>query len=202
MDDSSVISYCIACHGRTHDLKLVLPSVIAAARVSSPIEIVVLDYNSPDDLEEYIKSITETEKNIKYFKYTGKDYYHMAHAKNLSILSATGEYVVTSCADISLHNDFFKIIRNIIKDPSVLWVRSNLKMAYPGVVAFKKEEFIKAGGFDERFEFYGPEDKDLIDRFKRRGLKRAKYPYTLLGHIITQKKDKFKNYRIKSSHRI
>jgi len=202
MNDLYLISYCITCHGRTYDLKQVLPSVIEAARISHPVEIVILDYNSPDDLKEYMNSIMISENNIKYVKYTGKDYYHMAHAKNLSILSANGEYVVTSCADIFLHIDFFKIIRNIIKDTSALWIHSGLIDAYPGVVAFKKEEFIKIGGFDERFEFYGPEDKDLIERFKRCGLRDGIYSCKLLREIRTSKKDKFKNYRIKSRKEI
>ena len=39
---------------RTYDLKKTLPLTIQAADASPPVEIVVLNYNSKDDLEDYI----------------------------------------------------------------------------------------------------------------------------------------------------
>ena len=49
------ISFCIPCMGRAHDLKKTMPHLIKAAIKSPPVEIVILDYNSKDDLEKYIK---------------------------------------------------------------------------------------------------------------------------------------------------
>jgi len=57
-------------------------------------------------------------------------------------------------------------------------------------------EFVEAGGFDERFEFYGKEDKDLILRLKRRGHKFGQMPSNLLTSILTPRKEKYKNYRL------
>lgn len=197
-----VISYCISCHNRTYDLKKVLPSVIKSANASPPVEIVILNYNSPDDLEEYIKSIDiplSKGNEIKHIKYTDRDYYHMAHAKNIAVLSAKGEYVVTSCADMALSSRFFRTVRNIIKETEAPWICASYIEVYPGILVFQKKEFVNAGGFDERFEFYGPEDKDLIKRFKRRKLRNEEYPYELLYMIRTSNKDKIKNYRLKIS---
>ena len=74
-----VISLCIPAHARTYDLKKTLPHLIAAVNASPPVEIVILDYNSPDDLEEYIGIIKETTQLtdgnvISYVKYSRRDY--------------------------------------------------------------------------------------------------------------------------------
>ena len=45
-----LISLCLPCHNRTHDLKRVMPYLLGAANFSPPVEIVVIDYNSQDDL--------------------------------------------------------------------------------------------------------------------------------------------------------
>ena len=201
---NGLISICIPCHKRTYDLKKVMPSLIAAANASPPVEIAILDYNSPDDLGEYIELVREfgrlSEKNkLTYTKYTGRDYYHMAHARNLSVLASAGEYVVISSADIFLDENYFNTVREMLSEGNYVWLSHNLR--FVGVVVCKREEFIDTGGFDERFEFYGKEDKDLVLRLERRGGKTARLPAGLLSLIPTPKEDKFKNYRLPLSRK-
>jgi hypothetical protein len=66
-----------------------------------------------------------------------------------------------------------------------------------GVIVCARDEFIAAGGYDERFEFYGPEDTDLDERLVRRGGKFGLLP-NLLREIPTPKAEKTANYRITS----
>ena len=106
--------------GRTHYFKKCLPSIIGAANESPPVEIVIINYNSKDDLEEYVKAVinakpfkrkgifTRKQSFITYRKYTGRDYYHLAHAWNLAIKTAKGKYVNTSGCDVIYGKDFFK----------------------------------------------------------------------------------------------
>jgi len=198
-----LISICIPCHNRTYDLKKVMPSLIAAANASPPVEIVILDYNSPDDLQEYIEEARkirlEKGNKLTCVKYSGVDYYRMAHARNLSVLLSSGEYIVISCADIILSENYFEAVREMLSEGDYVWLSHNLR--FVGVVVCKREEFISAGGFDERFEFYGKEDKDLVLRLERRGGKTARLPAGLLRLIPTPKEDKLKNYRLPLSRR-
>ena len=198
---NGLISICIPCHNRTYDLKKVMPSLIAAANASPPVEIVILDYNSPDDLQEYIKVKTPLEEGNRLIcvKYGGVDYYRMAHARNLSVLASAGEYVVISSADIILSENYFEVVREMLSEGDYVWLGHNLR--FIGVLVCKREEFINAGGFDERFEFYGKEDKDLVLRLERRGGKTARLPAGLLRLIPTSKEDKLKNYRLPLSRR-
>jgi len=196
------ISLCVAIHNRNYDFKKVLPGWIKAANASPPVEIVVLDYNSPDDLEEYMesmKAIPLAEGNsLCHYKYTGKDYFHMAHARNLAVLSCIGEYFVMLSADCPMSEDFINVYRNIISDNDRFWItiRKN-----EGVIGLARKEFVDAGGYDERFEFYGPEDKDISARLERRGLHRITLSIKYVGIILTPNEEKEKNYRLTISKR-
>lgn len=192
-----LISICAPCHNRTYDLKKALPTWIEAANASPPVEIVVLDYNSPDDLQEYIETMKDklTEGNLlKCPKYTERNYYHMAHARNLSVLATSGKYFIQTSTDNLMSLDFITEIRQVLMiDPDIGWItiRNN-----EGVIVMNKQNFIDAGGYDERFEFYGPEDKDLNLRLVRRGLSVWTLPLCYLHAIKTPNEEKVKGYRL------
>lgn len=189
-----LISLCIPCHNRTHDLKQTMPYLLATAHASPPVEIVIIDYNSQDDLAQYIANLDND--TVSYFKYTGRDYYHMAHARNLSVKAARGEYIVIMSTDIYPAKEFIQIVREMLKD-GYIWMHGR---RYTGVIVCQRQEFIDAGGYDERFEFYGPEDTDLHDRLVRRGAKFGLLP-PLLTIIPTSNHEKIKNYRLPLSKR-
>ena len=185
---------------RTYDLKKTLPLVIQAANESPPVEIVILDYNSKDDLAEYMMGVDgerlESGNLLTYKHYTGREYYHMAHAQNLSMLAGSGEYLVNAAADLVLASNFFSVIRDLLAPGDIVWMSSK-RWGWPVI---RKDEFIDAGGFDERLEFYGKCDRDIIARLHRRGGKHVPYPDSIMTIIQTPSKEKFKNYSIKSAH--
>ena len=191
--DKMIISLCIPVHARTYDLKKTMPHLIEAAYNSPPVEIVIVDYNSPDDLADYIEVVPD----VTYVKYTGRDYYHMAHARNLSVKAASGEYIVILSADIYPAIGFLEAAREMI-DTGAVWMHSS---RYTGVIVCQRQEFIDAGGYDERFEFYGPEDTDLDARLTRRGSQFGLLPSGLLHVIETPNDEKVKNYRLPLSKR-
>ena len=188
-----VISLCIPCMNRTHDLKKVMRSLIKAANASPPVEICILDYNSHDDLQEYIQGVVKSGGDaITYHRYYGREHYHMAHARNLSVLASKGEYVVISSTDIQLDIEFFSIIRRHIENFSPMWMNFDNET---GVLIIRRQEFVAAGGFDERFEFYGSEDIDLYLRLLRRGSSRVTLPGKLFHANYTPDEVKVQNYR-------
>ena len=199
-----IISFCIPCMNRTYDLKKIMSSLIETANVSPPVEILVLDYNSQDDLAEYIESVRKENKllpenKLTYLKYTGRDYYHMAHARNLATLAASGEWIIPFATDIVPHKEFIQRLRMIIdKDkPGIVYGGVGLV----GVSVCRKDEFIAAGGYDERFEFYGPEDKELLGRLIRRGNRLVGYDPRLLEVMHTIARERRRNYRVQYSKR-
>lgn len=171
---------------RLHDLQQVLPSVIA----DSPDEIVVLDYGSTDGLGDYIQGFNHP--RIRWVRREA-DYYHMAHARNLSVLATGYPFVVSSSADIIVKPGFFNEIRRLFCIADMVKASGH---DYPGVLAFRKDDFMEAGGYDERFEYYGPEDKELIERLERRGVKASVYDASYLDQVKTT--NKAGNYRTHS----
>jgi glycosyltransferase involved in cell wall biosynthesis len=184
-----LISVLVPCKNRTHDLKNIMFPLLEAVKASPPVEIVVLDYNSDDDLEDYINDIKRFHPEIVYFKYTGRDTYHMAHAWNLNAKLTKGDWIVVLGTDIIPHVDYFKFIR---EHQDATWIHGP---RLEGVLAVRRQEFMDSGGYDERFEWYGPEDRDFEDRLVRRGGKLVIHPKHLLSEIYTGMEDKFKNYR-------
>jgi glycosyltransferase involved in cell wall biosynthesis len=186
-----LLSYCIPCRNRARDLKKALPSVIAAARRSPPVEIVVLDYGSDDDLVYYLESL---DSYIVRRVFYSSPYFHMAHARNLSILAAKGEYTTSSNADTLVDPDFFLVVRELAGQGADVIRASHGQ--WNGCMTFRKEEFIAAGGFDERMEFYGPEDRDLARRFELREVRIATFGPELIANIRTPNSEKVKGYRL------
>ena len=192
------ISFCIPVHNRTHDLKRTLPHLLAAANACPPVEIMVLDYNSPDDLGQYIQDVLQANRLepgvvLAYARYTGRNYYHMAHARNLSVLASSGEYIVILSADIYPAIGFIEAVRRLIAERGYVWMYDE---RYKGVIVCQRQEFIAVGGYDERFEFYGPEDRDLDMRLRRRGDNFGLLPAGLVNVIRTPDSEKAKNYRL------
>lgn len=198
-----LISMCVCCKGRVEDLKVALPTFLVAMNQSPAAELVVLDYDSEDGLETYIKQIIDSkpfvEKNfLTHVKIKNKPYYHMSHAKNCGMLSCSGEVIIFVNADELVGKDIVKIVRSRfdeIKEPFFM-----CEWEYGCTLAIRKEEFIRSGGYDERFEFYGPEEKDICARLHRRGLRFEVYPKGCVDNktLYTPIPKKMANYRIKS----
>ena len=194
------ISVCIPCMNRTHDLRQAMPSLVAAANASPPVEIAVLDYNSQDDLGAFVLETQQgtefvSRSELSYRKYAGRNYYHMAHSRNLSVLASHGEYALISSADVLMQRDYLKVVRAEL-EKGYVWLHHSDR--FVGVICVERQEFMDAGGFDERFEFYGKEDKDLFARLVRRGASHAQIP-DLLSLIPTPWHEKLRNYRMSLS---
>lgn len=176
-----------------------MPYLIEAANASPPVEIMILDYNSPDDLSTFIQEILDSKfigpyNFLSYAKYSGRNYYHMAHARNLSVLASSGDIITIMSADIYPMRDFVSTIRNML--PYYTWLYDN---KYKGALTIRRQDFINIGGYDERFEFYGPEDRDLADRLERCGGRKGILPPGLIHIFSTPDEEKVKNYRLNLS---
>ncbi len=185
----TLFSYCVPIRNRAEDFKQALPTALKAARKSPPVEIVVLDYGSTDCLASCLSPYFA---EIKYH-YHDAPYFHMAKARNLAMEAGNGEYLISTNADTLLDPSYFQVVRDLVG-------QTNCDLALAGerngVIVVKREEFHASGGFDERFEFYGPEDRDLVNRLKRRGLHVAYYKADLLEDIPTPNKKKATGYRL------
>jgi len=200
-----IISLCIPNMNRTHDLKKVLPSIVESANESPPVEIVIVNYSSRDDLETYIAEAQSmmplSEGNFwTYAKLDGKQYYNSAHARNLCVVASKGEYIVQLATDIMPSKQFVARVRVILEAERPVWmcegegIIGHTRVPWMGrLLICLRDEFMAAGGYDERFKFYAPEDKDICSRLYRRGGKFWKLPESLVTEIATPYRDKLRN---------
>jgi len=187
---------------RLDDLRETIGSRVAQAIKSPPIEILVLDYNSTDGLQEYMREVMTNLRptngnRIIYKKYSARDTYHAAHANNLAMLAGSGDWVALTPADVFLVEDYAINLRQCIAE-GCQWANTTKKRR--STIAIHKDEFIASGGYDERFECYGPDDVDLIERLERRKLKRGAINDNYVRDIFTPADKKIANYRLKGSH--
>lgn len=193
--DKTLISLCIPCMNRAYALKKTMPYTLIEANSSPPVEICVLDYNSQDDLAEFIAEIKVAElakgNTISYYRYTDREYYHLAHAYNLTVMLSAGEYFVIAQTDGVFRYGYINTLRELIAEGCV-WMRSRYKK---GIICCQKKEFVDAGGYDERFEFYGGDDRELESRLTRRVGKPCLVPDGMVGTIRTPREQQVANYR-------
>ena len=194
-----LISYTFTCHKRTKDLLSVMPSVVVAANQSPPVEIVIIDYGDQPPLEpilEELRSALLPGNKLVVKTYRKREHYHMGHARNLSLRASTGEYIIIGASDIFLNSSFFHAVREEFSKTDATYLRS-MTTGYIGVLACKRNALLAIGGWDERFEFYGPEDKDVLHRLDRNGAKIGYYDLdALITMIRTPDHEKTANYRL------
>lgn len=141
------------------------------------VEIVLLDYNSKDNMESWVKNAFETmiaNGKLIYFKTFDPVSFNHSHSKNLAFKLSNGDIVCNINADHYLGNGFVDYIRkqfnnnsNIVLTPLNIYDDNNdflIPGDTGGKVCVRKENFIQIKGFDEKMNIYGFEDVDFINR--------------------------------------
>jgi len=147
--------------------------------------------------DEYQSSSVHTRTSVVCVEYRARDYYHMGHARNVALRVATGDYVTIGQTDVHWRpHAFVSIGLRLESEPEIDCLRS-MTDGYIGVITCRREQLLAVGGYDERFEFYGSEDKDLLSRINRLKLHIATYDLDdLLVLKRTPKHQKVLNYRL------
>jgi len=194
-----LISLCIPCHNRASDLAHTIRNLIRCINNSPPAEIALLDYASTDDTQgiyrEHINNRLAQGNIPTFHRYDGRDHYHMAHAWNLAVKASSGRYIVIMGADAIPTSQYLVEVRKAIA-AGAQWMRGP---HYKGIVCVERDLFFRIGGYDERMEWYGCEDRDLEARLWRSGAQFGILPDDLVHTIKTPNSLKVKGYRLKLS---
>jgi hypothetical protein len=195
------ISICTTCMGRTHDLKVTLPKNIEDNLDYPNLEFVVLNYNSNDDLDEWIKR--DMAKYIdsgilKYYKTTEPKYYSMSHSRNIAFKVASGEIVNNVDADAFTNKGFATYLNKLANQQKEKVIFAKGRRMMRGRLGFYKNEFIELlGGYDENLNGYGHDDHDIKDRAWGLGFKMYWFGGAFHDGIKTEKVQKIKNMEVK-----
>lgn len=165
------ISFCTVSMNRLHHLRETLPVNISDNENYPELEFVILDYNSDDELEEYIKNNIHNhvrDGRVVYYRTNIPDYFDRSHSRNLCFKLATGNIVCNVDADNYTGKDFAFFINEFFNQNSNIFLttiggKHSTKDSL-GRICMKKDDFIALRGFDERMSCYGFEDNDMVNR--------------------------------------
>lgn len=171
---------------RLHQLKQTLLQNIQDNEDYAELEFIVLDYNSEDGMEDWVKESLAEQINtgrVIYYKTTEPRSWSPSHSKNLAFKLATGDIICSIWADYytgkgfaTYVNEAYQQDNNIVLTP-IDFYKTKKNYAPPGdvlgKVCVRKDDFLKIEGFDERMDRHGFEDYDFINRLEMTGVKRV-----------------------------
>jgi hypothetical protein len=168
------ISLCTACMNRLHDLMITLPVNIYHNRDYPQIEFVVLNYNSRDKLNEWMKDYMMSYIRagiLVYVHTTEPDFFAMSHSRNVAFKVATGHIVSNVDADNFTGRGFAEAL-NLLAEvrPEKAVFAGAIHMTH-GRLGFYKDEWLALGGYDENLLGYGWDDNNLLLRALNAGFK-------------------------------
>ena len=207
------IGFCITCKGRAEHIKQTLPKNLTDNCDYPNAMFVLLDYDSPDDLQHYLlKHHAQDLKSGRLVVYryrNGGAPFHVAHAKNiaarLGILEGA-EILVTLDADNYTGPGFARYIDERFAEPGIFLCPDHLSIqslphgpqrpcrGFAGRLAVRAQEFIKAGGYDEMYDTWRGEDIDMNFRLERMGYTRRFIDNQYLQTIPHSAEVRFKEY--------
>jgi len=206
------ISLCTTCMNRLEDLRVTLPKNIADNADYPNVEFVLLDWNSSDDLQQWVRDTMMEHINsgrLVYYRYNEPQYFEMGRSRNVAFKLASGEIVNNVDADNFTKEGFASYINLMAEIAPRKALFAKGKRLPHGRIGFYKDEFIALGGYDEDLVGYGHDDHDLIcramgmgfilmwwggrfiDRIKTpRNLKTANFPPHLRDYEATTRRNK------------
>lgn len=190
-----MISFCTVCKGRLWQLKQTI--FYNLNQLESDCELVLLDYQSPDGLEEFIKVNFSNELEsgkLRCFKLLDNYNYTSSFAKNVVHKLAKGDILFNLDGDNFIQGGLIEALRTLPKNT----ILNNIPIGRPvdtgsfGRLGYHAELFREINGYDETLiGMNKADDGDLVSRALKQGYK-LKNLLTELNHIPNNEDDKHK----------
>lgn len=155
--------------GRLHHLMETLCPNLSVMSEFQGLECILLNYNSPDLLDEWVKNELYdhiNEGRMTYYKTSEPTTFHIAHAKNVAHRLATGNIVCNLDADTFLSVEFVNFVRDAFADGlHRTCVAQTESCDLSGRIAISRLNFLNLGGYNEKLVHgWGYDDHDFLRR--------------------------------------
>jgi hypothetical protein len=169
------ISFCTTCKNRLWQLSHTMPSNLAIIEANGCSEMVLVNYNSQDELDVWIGQFRSAIEagTLRYVHERSDPHFHVSKAKNLAHFAATGEFVVNLDADNFIGDTIARYRRFWRNDPDMIirgWCGRPGDGTY-GRIGMAKRHFVALGGYDEEMLTGAVEDWDLLRRAEASGFR-------------------------------
>jgi hypothetical protein len=203
-----MIALCTTCKGREQHLKQTLPKNLADNADYPDCKFIVLDYGSPGDVLEYLRTqhagaIAAGRLVVYSFPYAAGEPFHMAHAKNMAHrcgMREGADILVNLDADNYTGPGFAAWIASQFQQPNIFtWAglirgQGRRLRGTSGRIAVTARAFLLAGGYDEKYDTWGPDDKDFNARLQTLGFSAVETPRLYLESVVHTDGLRFKEY--------
>jgi predicted glycosyltransferase involved in capsule biosynthesis len=190
------ISFCTTCKQRLWQLRHTFRPNLEAILTDGFSEIVLLNYNSQDGLDDWIRQFRpEIEAGLlRYIHERTETHFHCSKAKNLAHFASTGDFVVNLDADNYI-GDTIPAFRNAWRnhyDTVIHGFCGDYSDGTYGRIGLSKRYFLALGGYDEEMLSFGHQDRDLIRRAEAFGLRRLLLKQDGIPALKNDYRDKMK----------
>ncbi len=191
---NNFISIIVPCYNQAHFLDEALQSVLN--QTSPNWECIIVNDGSTDDLEDIVLKWIEKDKRFKYFF---KENGGLSSARNFGIKKAEHDIILPLDSDDKIHENLISEVVNEFKSshadvvyydveffgekkglyslPKYQYKRLLTRNTFIACTPFKKESYLKIGGYDEQLKSF--EDWDLWIRMLNQNSKVVKINKTL-----------------------
>lgn len=174
------VAFCTTCRGRAQHLEISLPRNLADNARYPNAKFIILDYNSDDHLIAYLQTHHAAELaagRLVVYTYPEASIFRMAHAKNMAHrcgLLEGADILMNLDADNFTGPNFAEYVaRQFEAEPNAFLFSKMMPGLLPrgisGRIAISSHAFLNSGGYNEKYETWGPDDKDFNARLTRLG---------------------------------
>jgi hypothetical protein len=208
------IVFCVTCKHRAGHLAQTLPANIADNAGYGNHKFVVLDYNSrKDNLAAYLRTKHAADiagGRLAVYRFTEPTSFRMAHAKNMAHrlgIREGADVLVNLDADNYTGPGFASAIAKVFNGHADAFMRplkgsevrggayiGGVPNGAHGRIAIAASAFLEAGGYNERYAKWSPDDEDFFCRLRRMGFKPVNIPREHLTVIAHDDETRFEQY--------
>lgn len=167
------ISFCTTCCNRLFQLEQTMPKNIKIIHDNN-MQMCLVNYNSDDDLDNYVKSNYQKYikcGTLKYFHTTEPQKFDMSKAKHMAHSLGDGEYLYNLDADGFITQDEINYI-NELKNVKAYHnfsrqIGNRKRLESYGRIMIRKDLYKEIGGYDIRLLAMGHQDSDILNKCKK-----------------------------------
>jgi len=168
------ISFCTACKNRLWQLRQTLPANLAVLAPHADCELVLVDYDSNDELEDWVRAFLAARpgSRLRFAKLLERRDWHTSIGKNLAHRLGRGRWLVNLDAD-NFIGDQIALLRHIWTahgDAALHLSSGSWPDGTEGRIGLPRTRFQRLGGYDESFLPSGYQDLDLLRRARWSGV--------------------------------
>lgn len=147
-------------------------------------QIIILDWNSKEDMNDYIKSLKDD--RILYIRVINEKYFIRTFAQNLAARFCKFNKIMKIDSDIILSDNFFEnhnLIKNNFFVGEYRCGRNKNEEFLHGNIYLFLNDYFKINGYNEYIKDYGWDDSDFTIRLMLCGLTKQLFNYDYLYHV-------------------